>query len=344
MSQLWDRYQALKASQPKLRVRDAAIVLDVSECELVAADPAATPLQPEWSAILAALAPLGRVMALTRNHACVHETKGDYANVEFNGKVGLAINPVIDLRIFLFHWRHGFAVRSETPRGIQRSLQFFDRHGEAVHKVYLTADSDVAAYDELAARFSAPAAALELEPAAAPAAEQPDESIDRDAFQAEWHSLSDVHAFHPFLRRWQVSRRQGFRLAPQGQAWRVREDAVEQLLRRAAAIEAPIMVFAGNGGMIQIHTGPVRNVQVVGDWLNVLDPNFNLHLRTDLIAEAWVTRKPGDNGVVSSLELFDERGESLATFFGERKPGRPERAEWVKLLGELPPLEKADVA
>ncbi|MEO3961940.1 ChuX/HutX family heme-like substrate-binding protein [Chromobacterium piscinae] len=185
MSQLWDRYQALKASQPKLRVRDAAIVLDVSECELVAADPAATPLQPEWSAILAALAPLGRVMALTRNHACVHETKGDYANVEFNGKVGLAINPVIDLRIFLFHWRHGFAVRSETPRGIQRSLQFFDRHGEAVHKVYLTADSDVAAYDELAARFSAPAAALELEPAAAPAAEQPDESIDRDAFQAE---------------------------------------------------------------------------------------------------------------------------------------------------------------
>ncbi|SUX54696.1 ChuX/HutX family heme-like substrate-binding protein [Chromobacterium vaccinii] len=154
MSQLWDRYQALKASQPKLRARDAAVALGVSECELVAADPAATPLQPEWQAILAALAPLGRVMALTRNHACVHETKGDYANVEFNGKVGLAINPVIDLRIFLFHWRHGFAVRSETPRGVQRSLQFFDRHGEAVHKVYLTADSDVAAYEELAARWN----------------------------------------------------------------------------------------------------------------------------------------------------------------------------------------------
>ncbi|MCD0493604.1 hemin-degrading factor [Chromobacterium violaceum] len=344
MSQLWDRYQALKASQPKLRVRDAAMALGVSECELVAADPAATPLQPEWPAILAALAPLGRVMALTRNHACVHETKGDYANVEIDGRVGLAINPVIDLRIFLFHWRHGFAVRGETPRGVQRSLQFFDRHGEAVHKVYLTADSDVAAFDALAARFASTPAALELEPVAAAAAEQPDDAIDRDAFQAEWRSLNDVHAFHPFLRRWQVSRRQGFRLAPAGQAWRVREDAVEQLLRRAAATETPIMVFAGNRGMIQIHTGPVRNIQVVGDWLNVLDPDFNLHLRTDLIAEAWVTRKPGDNGVVTSLELFDEQGESLATFFGERKPGRPERAEWVTLLGELPLLEKADVA
>ncbi|MGC0154872.1 hemin-degrading factor [Chromobacterium vaccinii] len=344
MSQLWDRYLTLKASQPKLRARDAAELLDVSECELLAADPAALPLKAEWPEILASLAPLGRVMALTRNHACVHETKGDYANVEIDGKVGLAINPVIDLRIFLFHWRHGFALRSETPRGVQRSLQFFDRHGEAVHKVYLTADSDVAAFDELVARFAAPAAALTLEPVAAAATEQPDEAIDRDAFQAEWQSLADVHAFHPFLRRWQVSRRQGFRLAPAGQAWRVREDAIEQLLRRAAATETPIMVFAGNRGMIQIHTGPVRNVQVVGDWLNVLDPDFNLHLRTDLIAEAWITRKPGDNGVVTSLELFDEAGESLATFFGERKPGRPERAEWVKLLGELPPLEQADVA
>ncbi|AXE29243.1 hemin-degrading factor [Chromobacterium phragmitis] len=344
MSQLWDRYQMLKASQPQLRARDAAAALGVSECELVAADPAAAPLRPEWPEVLAALAPLGRVMALTRNHACVHETKGEYANVSFEGKIGIAINPVIDLRIFLFHWRHGFAVRSETPRGTQRSLQFFDRHGEAVHKVYLTADSDVAAYEALTARFSAPASELALEPPARPAAEQPDEAIDRDAFQAEWHRLNDVHAFHPFLRRWQVSRRQGFRLAPPGQAWRVREDAVEQLLRRAAATETPIMVFAGNGGMIQIHTGAVRNVQVVGDWLNVLDQNFNLHLRTDLIAEAWITRKPGDNGVVSSLELFDEAGESLATFFGERKPGRAERPEWVKLLGELPPLEQADVA
>lgn len=344
MSQLWERYQSLKASQPRLRARDAADALQVSECELVAADPAATPLKADWPQILGELHALGRVMALTRNHACVHETKGDYANVSFEGKVGLALNPVIDLRIFLFHWRHGFAVQSETPRGTQRSLQFFDRHGEAVHKVYLTESSDVSAFDALAARHAAPAADIAPEPAAPAEPEQADEAIDQAAFQAEWQQLNDVHHFHAFLRRWQVSRRQGFRLAPAGQAWRVREDAVEQLLRRAAATETPIMVFAGNRGMIQIHTGQVRNVQVVGDWLNVLDPDFNLHLRTDRIAEAWITRKPGDSGVVTSLELFDEAGESLATFFGERKPGRAERAEWVKLLGELPALEQADVA
>lgn len=48
--------------------------------------------------------------------------------------------------------------------------------------------------------------------------------------------------------------------------------------------------------------------------------------------------------MVTSLELFDDKGLSLATFFGERKPGQAERVEWIKLLGELPALERADVA
>lgn len=344
MSLLWDRYQALKAGQPRLRVRDAAAALHVSECELAAADPTAVRLQPHWEDILSSLASLGRVMALTRNHACVHETLGLYDNVSFEGKVGLAMNPVIDLRIFLFHWRYGFVLRTATPRGVQRSLQFFDRHGDAVHKVFLTEESNIDAFDALAARFAEAPAVLMLEPVEALPGEAADEAVDLDAFRAEWLSLKDVHEFHPFLRRWGVSRRQGFRLAPKGQAWRVAEHAVEQLLRRAAATALPIMIFAGNRSLIQIHTGPISNVSVVGDWLNVLDSDFNLHLRTDLVAEAWVTRKPGDNGVVTSLELFDDAGESLVTFFGERKPGRPERAEWVKLLGELPLQEQADVA
>ncbi|WP_043638053.1 hemin-degrading factor [Chromobacterium haemolyticum] len=343
-SQLWDRFQILKASQPKLRARDAADALGVSEAELVAADPASQALQPHWNDILSQIGHLGPVMALTRNHACVHETTGDYRNVQIDGKIGLAINPVIDLRIFLFHWQHAFAVTTTGARGEQRSLQFFDRFGEAVHKIYLTANSDVIAYQRLVEAFAAPKTALRIDPLEAQAEELDDEAIDKAGFQQEWRSLKDVHAFHPFLRRWGVSRQQGFRLAPEGQAWRVLPEAVEQLLRRAAHIEAPIMVFAGNRGMIQIHTGPVRNVQIVGNWLNVLDSHFNLHLRTDLIAEAWVTRKPGDHGVVTSLELFDDQGLSLATFFGERKPGQAERVEWIKLLGELPVLERADVA
>lgn len=67
-------------------------------------------------------------------------------------------------------------------------------------------------------------------------------------------------------------------------------------------------------------------------WLNVLDAGFNLHLRADHIASAWVVGKPTGDGLVTSLELFDPQGETIAMFFGERKPGRQELATWRSLI------------
>ncbi|MDF0606131.1 hemin-degrading factor [Neisseriaceae bacterium TC5R-5] len=343
---LWDRYQNLSAESNKLRMRDAAERLAVSECELIAAHPGSTRLRAEWAAILGQLATLGQVMALTRNHACVHETTGDYDNLTITGPVGLAINPVIDMRLFLNQWRYGYALEIDTPRGTQRSLQFFDRFGEAVHKVFLTADSKLAAFTALASDFTEPASTLMIEQAdrtVSTVSEPDDSNIDRAAFQAEWLNLQDVHEFHPFLHRWGLGRQQAFRLAPAGHAWQVQPQAVEQLLRRATYTQTPIMIFVGNHGAIQIHTGPIQNVKIVGDWLNVLDPVFNLHLRTNLISDAWITRKPSENsGVVTSLELFDEQGRSIMTIFGKRQAGQAERSDWLKLLGELTLLEYAD--
>jgi putative hemin transport protein len=88
------------------------------------------------------------------------------------------------------------------------------------------------------------------------------------------------------------------------------------------------MVFVGNHGCIQIHTGPVKTLRAMGPWFNVLDPGFNLHLREDRIVSAWVVRKPTSDGVVTSLELFDAEDELIATLFGKRKPGEAERGEW----------------
>lgn len=95
------------------------------------------------------------------------------------------------------------------------------------------------------------------------------------------------------------------------------------------------MVFVGNAGLVQIHTGPVRNIQIMGPWLNVLDADFNLHLRQDHIAQTWLVRKPTSAGLVSSLELFDATGNSIAMFFGARKPDHPELGAWRALLANL---------
>ncbi len=95
------------------------------------------------------------------------------------------------------------------------------------------------------------------------------------------------------------------------------------------------MVFVSNPGVIQIHSGLVSNITVTQGWLNVLDPDFNLHLRQDQIASAWVVRKPTADGVVTSLELFDHTGELILMLFGQRKPGIPENIQWRALLDGL---------
>ena len=105
----------------------------------------------------------------------------------------------------------------------------------------------------------------------------------------------------------------------------------------AAADGTPIMVFVGSHGCIQIHTGPVSNIRAMGPWINVMDPTFNLHLRNDHVADAWVVRKPTSDGVVTSLEVFDAKNGNFAQFFGERKPGRPELPAWRELMLSLCP-------
>ena len=127
-------------------------------------------------------------------------------------------------------------------------------------------------------------------------------------------------------------------------------DAVTQLLGNAAVDGVSIMVFVGSSGCIQIHTGPVSNIQPMDGkdgvrWINVLDKGFNLHLRTDMIDKVWVVQKPTADGVVTSVEVFDHAGENMAMFFGERKPGQPELQSWRDLVAGLPRLANvADVA
>jgi len=115
----------------KLRARDAARTLGVSEGELVASlvGQRAIRLRTSGAAIIRDVPALGPVMALTRNEHCVHEKIGPYLEVTINGAHALVAGELIDLRIFPSHWRHTFAVVDETTEGPRRSLQIFDADG-----------------------------------------------------------------------------------------------------------------------------------------------------------------------------------------------------------------------
>lgn len=348
-----DLRQAFAAARQerKARHRDIAAGLNISEGELLAAHVGsftdsesplrARRLQPEWQALMAALEPLGELMALTRNESCVHEKVGVYREVSAQGPqqmVGLVLGGAIDLRVFYSHWKHGFAVVERLSDGAeQRSLQFFDAAGQAIHKIFLRPDSHVQAYEGLVEFFLAEdqQPGLATGPAWQEPAEKPDAGVDVATFRQEWAALRDTHDFFGLLKRHGLSRTQALRLADAEFVQPLPTNSAQELLNRAAQDGVSIMVFVGNPGMIQIHSGPVSKIAVMGPWLNVLDPGFNLHLREDHIASAYVVRKPTVDGLVCSLELFDVQGNTIAMLFGERKPGQPERADWRALLDSL---------
>ena len=339
-----DQFSTLRR-ESKARHRDIANTLKVSEGELIAAHAGmvdddspsmlqATRLRPEWSVIIESLEPLGEVMALTRNTSCVHEKIGVYRKASHHGQMGLVLGGEIDLRVFYSQWAHGFAVSEQTEQGAQRSLQFFDAAGTAIHKVFLKPRSEVAAYVGLVVRFSAgdQAPGIAVRPVEPRPAERADDDIDVAGFHSAWDSLRDTHEFFGLLKKFSVSRLQALRLAEAKYVQRVDVDDCQSVLQAAAAEGVAIMVFVGNPGMIQIHSGVVKKIAVMGPWVNVLDPGFNLHLREDHIDSAWVVKKPTVDGLVTSLELFDAQGETIAMFFGERKPGKPELCEWRTLI------------
>ncbi|OWY26390.1 hemin-degrading factor [Herbaspirillum robiniae] len=349
---LAERWAQLRVEQPKTHPRDAAQKLGVSEAQLVATDVGRQAVrlndgEQNFKAIFERLPELGRIKAITRNDNVVLERSGAVTppRRDAEGRVtpgtGFAGGP-IDLRFSTAQWGSAFAVVQPGRGGkTSRSLQFFDRYGDAVHKVYLDNDEHIAAFDKLVAdfRMAEQRTELKVEPAPAPgpvvANAKPSEE-DIKELRLSWHELTDVHQFPRLLRDLKLTREQALQLIGGDSAWRIQPQAAQALIEDARSRKQPIMVFVSSRGMTQIYSGPVDKTSTSGEWYNVLDPDFNLHLRQAAVDHGWVVRRPTDHGIVTSVEFYDARGNMIVNFFSRRDRGQEETTLWRSIVGALP--------
>lgn len=349
------RFAELRAKG--MRHKDAAAAMGLSEGAAIAAHTGAhdkalraTRLKGPWVELLQALELCGPVLALTRNETTVHEKTGVYEKVSGSDAMGLALGEVIDLRLFFSRWHAGFAVSEAAANaGVppSLSLQFFNPQGVAVHKIFVRDATDRDAFQSVIDTYTAvPDAPVQFVPAEKKAAPRDDAAIDAVALADAWRGMQDTHEFFGLLNKFDVERQQSFRLTEGEFTQRAETGAVRELLLEASFDGTPIMVFVGSPGCIQIHSGPVVRIEPMEmhgmQWLNVLDPGFNLHLREDRIASVWIVQKPTSDGIVTSVEAFDGEGELMAMFFGARKPGVPERTEWRQIVAKLSRLATSE--
>lgn len=336
-----------RAENPKMRERDLAAQLGITEAELVAAHcgDGVRRVEPRVNDLLLGLEALGEVMALTRNESAVHEKIGIYDKVHPGDHAAIVLGADIDLRIFPKVWAHGFAVEKRDGSDIKHSLQFFDDAGDAVHKVHLRPASNLYAYQKLVADLvsqdQSPTVALKGIVESHPDAS---EAGSADDLRDRWSRMTDTHQFFGMLKKLKLSRHQAVRMIGDDYAWRLADESLVALFNHAVSGGLPIMCFVGNRGCIQIHSGPIANIKTMGPWINVLDETFHLHLRMDHVRELWAVRKPTKDGHVTSIEAYDANNEMIIQFFGKRHEGETERDDWRLLAENLPRIPESSAA
>jgi len=329
------------AENPKHRARDAADAIGVSEAQLVAASigHGVTRVAAHPDRIIPAAERLGEVMALTRVGACVHEKVGDYGEYHPGEHAAMTLTENIDLRIFPSQWVHAFAVEKMSDQGPRRSLQVFDAAGDAVHKIHLRETSNHDAWAgivaDLAIADQADTQAVEdRKPVEGPKS-RPDKL---DVLREEWAKLTDTHQFLRLCSKLKMNRLGAYRIA--GDPWvrQLAPTAADLMLQAVRDAGIEVMIFVGNRGCIQIHTGKIHTLKPMGPWQNVMDPGFNLHLRLDMVAEVWAVEKPTQRGPAISVEAFDADGAVIFQVFGVGKEGRDSRPEWGRIVQALPSI------
>jgi putative hemin transport protein len=327
-----------------LRTRDLARSLRVTEADLIAAQVGhgVTRIAAHPDRLMPAVQGLGEVMALTRNDSAVHERTGAYHDWHSGDHAAMILGPEIDLRIFPSHWVHGFAVKNDGGKGPARSLQVFDATGEAVHKVYSREATDIAAWDRAVEALATGDTGdrLELQPPmpVEGAKARPEKA---EELRAAWAKMTDTHQFLRLVSRMKMNRLGAYRIAGDHFAERLAPEALNAALIACSGGAVPMMLFVGNRGCIQIHSGPIHELKEMGPWQNILDPRFNLHLRLDHVAEVWLVEKPTRRGPALSIEAFTDEGSLILQLFGYRKEGEEDVEAFERMTRDLPRLGRS---
>ncbi|MBS3965273.1 MAG: hypothetical protein KGZ80_12440 [Methylomonas sp.] len=311
-------WYSLLAEKPQTRIREAAAHLGVSEAELLATGCGSQVIRLDghWPDLLADMHSLGSVMALTRNDYAVHEKHGCYSTLAEVDHHLLVSGAHIDLCLLLEHWAFGFAVTETTTHGPRHSLQFFGYDGLALHKIYLTADSNIDAWRQLTGQFQSHE-------------QSPEIGIEHNADSAHCRLPPTLPAaWQPDVTAWQTA-------TDTGASARLTAQGFRDLMQHLAEASHPISLLVANPGALQLHRGPIHTLRITGPWFNVLDAGFNLHLNETAIARHDISDYTVDTTQRQAVVLRDHGGRTVMTLCDYSDDASHDSPFWQSLLATM---------
>jgi len=330
---------------PKMREKDLANAIDVSEAEIVASfvGYGNRRIAPGFADLLNGLVELGEISILTGNKSAVQESVVSLESFRLGQDTSSLFGKNTQVRLALSQWAHGYAVEKAEGTRVRKSLQFFDRFGDAVHKISARSGTDLDAWDRLVDTISIsdnPEGALSVIRAAHPSSENRSTVQSGSGPVSERLVRPDDCQSQRDLQEPDCDQINVFRRPATSSTWPLDKGSVAALLRIASSERIPVMCFVKNPGCRQVHTGCVGNILEKGPYLNVMDPKFHLHVRLDHISEVWAVHKPSERGQVIAVQAYDLSGQQIVQFRGSTGKERSNDIDWHELSACLPRLDR----
>lgn len=268
---------------------------------------------------------LGWVKIVTDNDCVVQEKIGRYQTVKLWDRQGLICGDGVNLNLFLNHWHYGFAIQEGLDDGFYYGLQFFDRDGSSVHKVYLTADSNQEAYERLINCYRSvdqePQQSMAPVPQLSP---YTDGEIDADLLRQSWLDLQDILDLSALFKNFGISRIQGLRLVGSDLATPIALSDAWLLMETLRDAAQSVIFYVCNLGAAQTHVGVIKHLFSTESWYTILDDDFILRIEKMRVASAWIVRKSVARNTVVSLELYNGAGENILQILSQNLLDRSE--------------------
>ena len=286
LKQDWSNFQSNPDNQ-KIRIRDAAAQLGVSEAELLS-----TEINNESTAYLKiddmskffnSLSSMDRIMFLIRNNHVVHEKTVDCQDISIDVDFIYIKNKTKDilLKFDLISLSHVFFQKKMHSGRQLRSFQFFNNNGDSVLKVYLKGKTEQE-FDEIAHKYIS------------------DYRYELQKMNGDFLPLNIVLDI-PLLDESSILKEESI----------LNSNTLRKLLNKASDTQKPIQIHGLGLNAIQYHRDIVEKIVDYGPWLNVIDKNFNIHILEKGISKTILFKYSQNNKEVYSIECFDSNNNHL---------------------------------
>ena len=283
-------WTAFQSNNKKVRIRDAANQMKVSEAELLSTEVGADTFYLSVDNIehfFKELFSVDKIMLLIRSNVVVHEVvvkpkslqlQGDkILNIEDNKSLVLSFNDNL--------FKHIFYQKKVHSNKELRSFQIFDKKGAAVLKIYLKGQ-DKSIFDQIALKYMVSYEyELQLDFKLSLVSDPKSNLIQKvDLYFINGEGILDSSEF------------------------KLKKAPLRQILDDVSKSRLPVQVHGVGEGTIQYYRGVIKNIIDYGPWINVIDKDFNLHVLENELSESIIINYEITDCNYCSIEFFDREG------------------------------------